>query len=157
MRIWKMSIGIGGLAVLAAVGLLMAQSALISGNRIKAHVKFLSSDLLEGRGVGTRGGQLTEEYLAAQLAAMGVKPAGEKGTYFQTVPMLGVETQPTSQLSFEKGGQRITPKWQDEFVGGTHIQKDNVEFQGEAIFVGHGIVNEPEKWDDYKGVDVKEN
>jgi Zn-dependent M28 family amino/carboxypeptidase len=155
MRIWKMSIGIGGLVGLAAVGILMAQNSQIYGGRIKAHVKFLSSDLLEGRGVGTRGGQLTEEYLAAQLEAMGVRPAGEKGTYFQTVSMLGVQTQPDSLLSFEKGGERVTPKWQDEFVGGTHLQKDNVSLQGEAVFVGHGIVNAQENWDDYKNVDVK--
>ncbi len=58
-------------------------------------MQFLSSDLLEGRGVGTRGGQLTEEYLAAQLAAAGVKPAGENGTYFQTVPMVGVKRCPS--------------------------------------------------------------
>ncbi len=62
------------------------------GSRIKAHVRFLSSDLLEGRGVGTRGGQLTEEYIAAQLAALGARPAGENGTYFQKVPMIGVQT-----------------------------------------------------------------
>ncbi|HYP05676.1 MAG TPA: M28 family peptidase [Bryobacteraceae bacterium] len=156
MRIWKMSIGIGVLAVLAtAVGVLMAQNSQLSGSRIKAHVRFLSSDLLEGRGVGSRGGQLTEEYIAAQLAAIGARPAGEKGTYFQTVPMVGVQTLPESQLAFEKGGKRVWPKWQDEFVGGTHRQQENVSFDGEAIFVGHGIANAQEKWDDYKGVDVK--
>jgi hypothetical protein len=47
----------------------------IAGQRIRAHVKFLASDLLEGRGVGTRGGQLAEEYIAAQLAAAGARPA----------------------------------------------------------------------------------
>ena len=155
MRIWKMSIGIGVFVGVAALGILPAQNTQLSGSRIKAHVRFLSSDLLEGRGVGTRGGQLTEEYIAAQLAAVGALPAGEKGTYFQTVPMVGVQTLPESQLSFEKGGQSIPAKWQEEFVGGTHRQSENVPLQAEAIFVGHGIVNAQEKWDDYKGVDVK--
>ena len=94
MRIWKKSIGIGVILGLVAVGITVAQSHLISGERIKAHVRFLSSDLLEGRGVGTRGGQLAEEYLAAQLAVFGAKPAGENGTYFQRVPLVGVETSP---------------------------------------------------------------
>jgi hypothetical protein len=155
MRIWKMSIGIGVFVGIAALGVLVAQNTDISANRIKAHVRFLSSDLLEGRGVGTRGGKLTEEYIAAQLAALGARPAGEKGTYFQTVPMVGVETLSESQLNFEKGAQRFAAKWQDEFVGGTHRQSNNVDLNAEAIFVGHGIVNAQEKWDDYKGVDVK--
>jgi Zn-dependent M28 family amino/carboxypeptidase len=156
MRIWKKSIGIGGIAVSGVVGVLLAQASQVSGSRIKAHVRFLSSDLLEGRGVGTRGGQLTEEYIAAQLAAFGVKPAGENGTYFQKVPMIGVQTQPTSEVTVAKGGQTVPLKWQDEFVGSTHRQQANVKFDAEAIFVGHGIVNEQEKWDDYKGVSVKD-
>jgi Zn-dependent M28 family amino/carboxypeptidase len=155
MAIWKKSIGIGGLAVLAAIGVILAQNQQISGERIKAHVKFLSSDLLEGRGVGTRGGQLTEEYVAAQLAASGVKPAVERGTFFQNVPMVGVQTQPDSQLSAIKGGKRIDFKWQADFVGSTHRQHPQVNLETEAVFVGHGIVNEQEKWNDYKDVNVK--
>jgi len=58
MRIWKKSIGIGGFAAALLIG---QQTQTISAERIKAHVRFLSSDLLEGRGVGARGGQLTEE------------------------------------------------------------------------------------------------
>ena len=128
----------------------------ISGERIKAHVRFLSSDLLEGRGVGTRGGQLAEEYLAATLAGYGVRPAGEKGTYFQNVPMKGVVTEP-SETSVSAVGPKgsLTLKWQDEYVGSTHLQRPVVDVDADAIFVGHGIVSEAEKWNDYKGVDVK--
>lgn len=127
----------------------------IQGARIKAHVKFLSSDLLEGRGVGARGGQLTEEYLAAQLAAAGARPGGENGTYFQTVPMVGVQTQPDSQISASAGSKAVNFKWQDEFVGASHRQNPQESFDAEAVFVGHGIVSKSENWDDYKGADVK--
>src|SRR5688572_13385452 len=99
MRIWNKSIGIGSMVF---TGLLWGQDTQVTGERIKAHVRFLSSDLLEGRGVGTRGGQLTEEYIAAQLAALGARPAGENGTYFQKVPMIGVQTQPVSQFEIIK-------------------------------------------------------
>ena len=153
MRIWNKSIGIGGYGFAASPS--MGQDTQVTGSRIKAHVRFLSSDLLEGRGVGTRGGQLTEEYIAAQLAALGARPAGENGTYFQTVPMVGVQTQPVSQLRLIKDGKPVSFKWQDEFVGTTHRQQPETKFQAEAIFVGHGIVSRQEKWDDYKGVDVK--
>ena len=71
----------------------------ISGERIRAHTKFLSSDLLEGRGVGARGGDLATEYIATQFALFGAKPAGDNGTYFQKVPLVGVESKPTSQLT----------------------------------------------------------
>src|SRR5579859_4951944 len=75
------------------------QTAEVSGERIRAHVKFLASDLLEGRGVGTRGGDLATEYLATQFQLVGAKPAGDGGTYFQRVPMIGVETQSNATIS----------------------------------------------------------
>jgi Zn-dependent M28 family amino/carboxypeptidase len=149
MSIYLNSIGI----VVIAAGALVGQE--ISGERIRAHTRFLSHDLLEGRGVGTRGGQLAEEYIAATLAGFGVQPAGEKGTYFQTVPMVGMTTAPSSRLVATGHGKTKEFKWQDEFVGGTHLQRPSVEFDAEAIFVGHGIVSKAEKWDDYKGVNVK--
>jgi len=79
-------------ALLAASCLCGGQIQEISGERIRAHVKFLASDLLEGRGVSARGGQLATEYIATQFALTGAKPAGEDGTYFQKVPLVGVET-----------------------------------------------------------------
>src|ERR1700684_1995838 len=77
----------------------MAQSTEISGERIRAHVKFLASDLLEGRGVGARGGDLASEYIATQFALDGLKPAGDKGTYFQTFARVGPDPQATTSLS----------------------------------------------------------
>src|SRR6202171_4016524 len=62
--------------------------------KIRAHVKFLASDLLEGRGTGQRGGDIAAEYIATQFALSGLKPAGDKGTYFQNVPMMSVKTLP---------------------------------------------------------------
>src|ERR1700744_3240403 len=76
-----------------------AQVNEISGQRIRAHVKFLASDLLEGRGVGARGGDVATEYIATQLALTGAKPAGDRGTYFQNLTLVGVEPQPDTQLS----------------------------------------------------------
>src|SRR5919106_1535198 len=60
----------------------------IRGDHIAAHLKFLSHDLLEGRAPSTRGGTLAAEYLAAQLASLGLKPGGDKDTYFQNVPIV---------------------------------------------------------------------
>ena len=76
-----------------------AQMTEISGDRMRAHVKFLSSDLLEGRGVGSRGGDLASDYIATQFALIGAKPLGDAGTYFQQVALVGVAPQPSSQLA----------------------------------------------------------
>src|SRR5262249_12732222 len=76
-----------------------AQMNEIAGQRIRAHVKFLASDLLEGRGVGARGGDLATEFIASQFAVAGAKPAGDNGTYFQNLTLVGVEPQASTELS----------------------------------------------------------
>ena len=95
--------------LLLAIGLLAtAQVGDISGERMRAHVRFLSSDLLEGRGVGTRGERLATEYIATQFALIGAKPAGERGTYFQRVPMVGVTTEAAASVSAAGGNQTVS-------------------------------------------------
>jgi Zn-dependent M28 family amino/carboxypeptidase len=69
-----------------------AAAASIDPRKIRAHVRFLSLDLLEGRGPGTRGAELAAEYIATQFALAGVEPAGDNGTYFQRVPLFAVHT-----------------------------------------------------------------
>ena len=71
----------------------------IDPERIRAHVKFLASDLLEGRGTGQRGGDLAAAYIANQFELYGLKPAGDNGTYMQKVPMVGVTTLPETTFS----------------------------------------------------------
>src|SRR5207245_5547366 len=92
---------------ISALSLLWAQQPDISAQRIRAHVGFLSSDLLEGRGPGTRGGDLATEYIATQFALAGLKPAGDNGTYFQQVPLIGVSTAAGAQLSATKDGNAV--------------------------------------------------
>ena len=141
------SIGIAVIAVLP----LLAQSGPISAERIREHDRFLAGDLLEGRGVGQRGGDLATEYLASQFALAGAKPAGENGTYFQKVPLVGVETSPSAKLS----AGSATLNWLTDFVGVSQEQKPDTQFEGDAIFVGHGITAAEWNWDDFKGVDVR--
>lgn len=143
----------GWMALIALTA--QGQIADVSGARIRAHTKFLASDLLEGRGVGARGGELTVEYLAAQFALAGLKPAGDNRTYFQRVPLVGVATDTSASLAIVKGTDRATLKFGEEFVGSTQRQKTDEEFEAEAIFVGHGISAPEFDWDDYRGVDVK--
>jgi hypothetical protein len=62
----------------AAIGALQK----IDGEHIRANVRFLSHDLLEGRGTGQRGGDIAAEYIATQFWLDGLKPAGDNGTFF---------------------------------------------------------------------------
>src|SRR5437764_4564941 len=133
----------------------LSDAQTISGERIRAHVKFLSSDLLEGRGVGSRGEDLATEYIATQLQLSGAKPAGDNGTYFQRVPLVGVATEPNVSLSAAVQGKSTSFRWIDDFVGVNQHQTTSDEFDEEAIFVGHGISAPEFHWDDFKGADVK--
>src|SRR5215204_7485688 len=79
----------------------------ITAAEIDAHLRFLSSDLLEGRAPGTRGGRLTAEYLATQLRAYGVEP-GASGSYFQQVPIDVMGTQAASVRATATGKATAT-------------------------------------------------
>ena len=70
----------------------------VSADRIKADIRFLSSDLLEGRGTGQRGGDIAAQYIASQFELAGLKPMGDNGSYLQKVPMVGVTTMPGSTM-----------------------------------------------------------
>ena len=143
-----------GIAVIAALPL-VAHAQTLSAERIRIHTKFLASDLMEGRGVGQRGGQLATEYLASQFALAGAKPAGENGTYFQKVPLVGVETGSGSKLTATAGGQSVSFSWLTDFVGTSPEQKPETRFEAEAVFIGHGIAAPEFGWDDFKDVDVR--
>ncbi len=137
------------------LSLLPAQVQDILGSRIRAQTKFLSSDLLEGRGVGARGGDLATEYLATQLALVGAKPAGDNGGWFQRVPLAGAETKPEeARLAILGKGSDLNLTWGTDFVGVTQQQRPESDFDAEAIFIGHGISAPEFDWDDFKGVNV---
>ncbi len=139
---------------LLAASLLLAQTSSVSSARIRAHVRFLSSDLLEGRGVGSRGGDLATEYIATQFELSGLEPAGDHGTYFERVPLVGAATDPRATLSASRDGLETSFQWLDDFVGVSELQQAEASIDGEALFVGHGIDAPEFHWDDYAGADV---
>jgi Zn-dependent M28 family amino/carboxypeptidase len=132
-----------------------ADAAAISAERIKAHIVYLASDRLEGRGPGTRGEELTTEYLEGEFKKAGLKPVGERGTYLQRVPLVRVVTSPKSTLQAKKGNDTLDLACEEEFSGTSQTQTELEQFDAEAVFVGHGITAPEFDWDDYKGIDVK--
>src|SRR5262245_7725444 len=123
-------------------------------DRIRADIKFLASDELQGRGIGTRGEDLAIDYIKGHFEKAGLKPAGERGSYYQSVPLVMVTTGPKATLAMIKGSETTPFKIGDEFAGVSKSQQSE-DFDAEAIFVGHGITAPEFDWDDYKDVDVK--
>lgn len=128
----------------------------VDPEKIRAHVKYLASDELEGRGTGQKGGDLAADYIAAQFKSYGLAPAGENGTYFQDVPMVGMKTLPgTTFVLAPANGAPLGLKPLDDYVTTNEQQMESVEIDAPIVFVGYGIVAPEYQWDDYKGYDLK--
>jgi Zn-dependent M28 family amino/carboxypeptidase len=128
----------------------------ITPEHIRWHVRYLSHDLLEGRGTGQRGGDIAAEYIATQFAEYGLKPAGDHGTYMQKVPLVGITTLPETQFSVvPKQGETMNLKPLDEYVAYDQTQQAQSDVDAEIVFVGYGIEAPEYGWDDYKGLDVR--
>ncbi len=128
----------------------------INPDHIRWHVRFLSHDLLEGRGTGQRGGDIAAEYIATQFAEYGLKPAGENGSYLQKVPLVGITTLPDTQFSLvPKQGAAMNLKPLDEYVASDQTQQAQSDVDADIVYVGYGIEAPEYNWDDYKGADVR--
>jgi Zn-dependent M28 family amino/carboxypeptidase len=129
----------------------------IDAEKIRATVKYLSDDSLEGRGTGQKGGDKAADWIAAQFKRYGVLPAGENGSYFQNVNFYGVTTD-GKQTQFEfvpKSGEPIALKFADDYVATDQTHSEKSEIDAPIVYVGYGI-NAPEyNWDDYKGINLK--
>jgi Zn-dependent M28 family amino/carboxypeptidase len=137
-------------------GAAFAAMQTINPDHIRWHVRFLSHDLLEGRGTGQRGGDIAAEYITTQFAEYGLKPAGDNGSYLQKVPLVGITTLADTQFSLlpEHGGaMHLKPL--DEYVAYDQTQQPQSDVDAEIVYVGYGIEAPEYNWDDYKGVDVR--
>jgi Zn-dependent M28 family amino/carboxypeptidase len=134
----------------------MASMQGIDPHRIADHVRFLADDLLEGRGTGTRGGDIAANYIAAQFALYGLKPAGDNGSYLQKVDFMGVKTLPGTTASLQPAhGAAMDLRLGEDYVVGNQTQTDSADIDAPIVFVGYGIEAPEYKWDDFKGVDVR--
>ncbi|MEP7325952.1 MAG: M28 family peptidase [Gemmatimonadota bacterium] len=116
----------------------------------ESHFHYLSDDLMEGRGPGTRGGRLAASYIAAQFERMGLRPAGQDSGWFQPFA-LKADRIVRSELA--AGGEQFAPAVDQAFL---ILGSDTLEeYRGPAVFVGYGIVSAENRWDDYRDVDVR--
>lgn len=135
------------------------QSAMdhFSKSALRANMRFLADDLLEGRGTGTRGQEIAAHYVAAQFDAFGLEPAGAPhGSFFQPVPFREVTTDPGGcEASITQNGKTARLKWGEDFLSPGNALQPDVSVEAPLVFVGFGVVNPGRDYDSYKGVDVK--
>jgi Zn-dependent M28 family amino/carboxypeptidase len=130
-------------------------SRTISAEALRAHVGFLASDLLEGRGPGTRGDALAQRYIATQFQLLGLKPAGPEGSYLQPFELVGMTGHPET-LTFSSGSGSTQLQYHEDFIANSGRQVAEVVLEdSELVFVGYGIQAPEFEWDDFKGMDLR--
>jgi len=119
----------------------------IEAGRLRADLSFIASDELEGRDTPSRGLDLAARYLASRLQALGLKPGGDDGSYFQRFGTTRRTVDP-AKATVTLGDRTFS--YGDDFLGtapGTA--------EGAMVYVGHGYVVKKKDIDAYGGVDVK--
>ena len=133
-----------------------AARSYITQASLQGPIRFLSSDLLEGRGPATRGDQLARLYLQTQLESLGYQPAFAQGAWQQPFDVVGLKAQFPATWSFQGKAGNVDLAWSTDYIAATGQQAAAVSFQNaELVFVGYGIQAPEFQWDDYKGVDLK--
>jgi len=118
------------------------------------HIKALSSDKFEGRAPGTKGEDLSVQYIVEQYKKLGLKPGNPNGTYTQEVPMAGILTKPT--CNFTVDDKKLELRTPDDFVAFTQRLTPEIDVKdSDIVFVGYGIIAPEYGWDDFKGADLK--
>jgi Zn-dependent M28 family amino/carboxypeptidase len=131
--------------------------ASIDGEKIRAHVRFLSDDLLEGRGPGLRGSEIAAKYLATEFALYGLKPGGDNGTYLQQIDFVGmkVNAPKTSFSLVPKQGSEMALRYGEDYTVTNQKLTRDVDIDAPIVFVGYGVDAPEFGWNDYAGMDVK--
>ena len=123
----------------------------ITVDSLTTHIKVLASDEFGGRAPATPGGIKTTEYLARELAALGIEPGAPDGTFFQQVPIV----ESVAERSFVLSVPGNTYRYYTDIIAVAGTEKPRTQVQGEVVFVGYGI-NAPElNWNDYASVSVR--
>jgi Zn-dependent M28 family amino/carboxypeptidase len=123
---------------------------------LEAPLRFLSDDLLEGRGVASRGDQTSRLYLSSVLEMLGYQPGAPGNSWQQPVDMVGIKSHAPKTWDFKAGSQSFGLKWWDDYIAASQVQEPTSSIKNaELVFVGYGIQAPEYQWDDFKGMDLK--
>lgn len=123
--------------------------------RMARHIEVLASDEFQGRKPFTAGEEKTIKYLREEFESYGLAP-GNGDDYFQAVPLVELDAQPSTTLTFSAAGEDVVLNVAEEFVAySERVQEQNVLESSEVVFAGFGIVAPEFGWNDYEGLDVE--
>ena len=130
--------------------------ATIKAEAIRADMRFLSGDSLEGRRTGTRGYELAAQYVASRFKELGLEPAGDKGSYFQKVPFRASQVDAAETgMSWTVGGKQTALVFAKDFIAYADPARPETSVEAPVVFVGYGITSPELHYDDYQGIDAK--
>jgi Peptidase family M28 len=130
--------------------------AQIHPESLRAEIRFLSDDQLQGRGTATPGYELAAKYMASQFESLGLQPAGDNGTYFQSVPLHSALAQPKyTSFAWTAGGRQHTLVDDRDVLVLPHAYSADSSVGGPVVFVGYGVSAPELNHDDYAGLDLK--
>src|SRR5882757_7867839 len=122
---------------------------------IRADMRFLSDDLLEGRGTATRGHEIAAKFMAAQFEGLGLQPTGDAGTYFQEVPLRSVKPDESkSAFALTRAGKEEALTFRTDYILGADPSRPDVSVEAPVVFVGYGVTAPEQSYDDYKQIDA---
>jgi hypothetical protein len=144
------------LAALAAAGAPAQPAADTQAQqRLRAHVEFLASDLLEGRGTGTRGHELAAAYVAAEFRKLGLKPGGVGGSWLVPVPLRRASHAEAPALTLTLNGRSFALVPGKDVALRPSLTERAMALSAPLMFVGSGISDRALGIDDYAGIDVR--
>jgi len=127
----------------------------ISGHSLYSHLTFLGNDSLEGRGAGTRGGEMAARYIVKKLAEFGIQPFGDDNSYYQQIPMHGSRPLPNSSFQLiTKRGLIQLELGKDYLLYNTGAQTF-IPKPAPLVFVGYGIIAPEYDYNDYQALNVE--
>jgi len=130
--------------------------AVIQADALRADMRFLSDDLLEGRGTGTHGHELAAKFMAVEFEQMGLQPAGDNGTYFQNVPFRSARPdEEKTSVTLVRGGKEEKLVSRQDFIPPADPGREDTSIEAPVVYVGDSVTAPGLGYDDYKGVDVK--
>ncbi|MCJ0826273.1 M28 family peptidase [Luteimonas sp. 50] len=132
-----------------------APSESAAAGRIRADVAALADDHMQGRRTGTPGFDRAAEYVAGRMRALGLRPGGDHGGWFQQVPLLQSQRlREGAALVVDRHGRDIALRFGEQFLPAPGFDAGQETVTAPAVFVGYGIVAPALDHDDLAGLDL---
>ena len=133
-----------------------AAAATVQEHRMRADIRFLSGDLLEGRGPATRGDRLAQAYVASRFEAIGLEPGAPDGTWLQPFDLVAINTRCPPVLRITHGAETADLAFYEDYIATSGVQAEVARIEeAEIVFVGYGIVAPEYQWDDFGNMDLR--